>query len=206
MGIDTISGVASQITGAIRQAARSTGMSFEYLLTTAKIESSLNPTAQASTSSAKGLFQFIDQTWLATVKSAGAALGLGQYASAIVDNNGQYEVPDPAMRSAIMKLRSDPNASALMAGAFARNNAAQLSSAIGRAPTEGELYIAHFLGSDGAGKLINAMQSQPRANAAAMFPQAAAPIRPSSMAAMARRAASARSMPGSPAVSRSRAA
>jgi Transglycosylase SLT domain len=175
MGIDAITGAASQITGAIRQAARSTGASFEYLLTTAQIESSLNPAAQASTSSAKGLYQFIDQTWLATMKSKGAALGYGRYADAIVqDASGQYDVPDPATRSAIMKLRSDPTASALMAGAFASNNAAQLAASIGRAPNEGELYIAHFLGADGAGKLIAAATNQPRASAVAMFPQAAA--------------------------------
>ena len=67
---------APQITGAIRQAAQSTGISFEYLLTTAKIESNLNPSAQASTSSAKGLYQFIDQTWLGTMKQDGRGLGL----------------------------------------------------------------------------------------------------------------------------------
>ena len=72
-----------------------------------------------------------------------------------------------------MRLRTDPAASALMAGAFARGNAAQLAQSIGRAPTEGELYIAHFLGPDGAAKLIAAASSQPRANAATMFPQAA---------------------------------
>ena len=33
-----------------------------------KIESNLNPAAQASTSSAKGLYQFIEQTWLGTMK------------------------------------------------------------------------------------------------------------------------------------------
>jgi hypothetical protein len=78
------------------------------------------------------------------------------------------------MRAAIMQLRSDPSASAMMAGAFTRANADQLQSAIGRPPSEGELYIAHFLGSDGAGRLINAASSQPRASAADMFPQAAA--------------------------------
>jgi len=175
MGIDAITGAASQITGAIQRAARSTGTSFQYLLTTAQIESSLNPSAQASTSSAKGLYQFIDQTWLATMKAKGGSLGYGRYADAIVqDASGQYSVPDAAAHSAIMKLRSDPTASALMAGAFASSNAAQLSSTLGRAPSEGELYIAHFLGPDGAGKLIAAAQSQPRANAAVMFPQAAA--------------------------------
>lgn len=60
-----------------------------------------------------------------------------------------------------------------MAGAFTHTNAAQLNAAIGRAPSEGELYIAHFLGPDGAAKLIATASSQPNANAAAMFPQAA---------------------------------
>jgi hypothetical protein len=164
-----------QITGAIKQAAKSSGISFEYLLTTAKIESNLNPTAQASTSSAKGLYQFIEQTWLGTVKGAGTAAGLGKYADAITQNSdGRYEVADPATRNAIMQLRSDPAASAQMAGAFTRANADHLQNAIGRQPTEGELYIAHFLGSDGASKLINVATTQPNASAANMFPQAAA--------------------------------
>lgn len=163
-----------QITGAISRAAQSSGISFEYLLTTAKIESNLNPTAQASTSSAKGLYQFIEQTWLGTVKGAGPAAGLSQYANAISQNSdGRYEVADPSMRNAIMQLRSDPSASAMMAGALTRANADQLQSSIGRAPTEGELYIAHFLGADGASKLINVASAQPNANAASMFPQAA---------------------------------
>ena len=62
----------------------------------------------------------------------------------------------------------------MLAGALTRSNAAQVSSAIGRPPTEGELYIAHFLGPDGAGRLIGAASSRPRASAATMFPQAAA--------------------------------
>jgi len=168
-------GGVPQITGAIRQAAQSTGISFEYLLTTAQIESNMNPSAQASTSSAKGLYQFIDQTWLGTMKQDGAALGLGQYADAITrSSDGRYQVSDPAMRTAILRLRNDPQASAMLAGALTRNNAALVSSNIGRQPTNGELYIAHFLGADGAGKMINAASSRPQTSAAAMFPNAAA--------------------------------
>jgi hypothetical protein len=169
------SGGTPQITGAIRQAAQSTGISFDYLLTTAKIESNFNPFAQASTSSAKGLYQFIDQTWLGTMKQDGAALGLGRYAGAIARSaDGHYDVSDPAMRAAILRLRSDPQVSAMLAGALTRNNAALVSSNIGRQPSSGELYIAHFLGADGAGKLINGAVKQPHARAAAMFPHAAA--------------------------------
>ena len=69
------------IAGAIKQAASSTGTSFEDLLATAKMEADFNATAGASTSSAHGLYQFIDQTWLGTVKEAGAQLGYGQYAT-----------------------------------------------------------------------------------------------------------------------------
>ena len=122
MAIDSINGAASPIAGAIRDAARSTGASFEYLLTTAQIESNLNPAAQAATSSAKGLYQFIDQTWLATMKQAGPALGLGNYAAAIAQTpDGVYVVPDPAARAAIMRLRSDPTVSAAMAGVYTRS-------------------------------------------------------------------------------------
>ena len=176
MAVNPATGSAApQITGAIRQAAQSTGISFEYLLTTAKIESNFNPSAQASTSSAKGLYQFIDQTWLGTMKQDGAALGLGRYADAIARSpDGRYVVSDPGMRAAILQLRSDPKASAMLAGALTRSNATLVGSNIGRQPTNGELYIAHFLGADGAGKLINGASKHPRASAAAMFPHAAA--------------------------------
>lgn len=176
MAVDSIlSNAVSQIAGAIQKAAQSTGISFEYLLTTARIESNLNPTAQASTSSAKGLYQFIDQTWLGTMKQDGPALGFSRYADAITQGaDGRYEVTDPTMRNEIMRLRNDPTASALLAGAFSKANAGQVGAAIGRQPTEGELYIAHFLGPDGAGKLISAAYNRPQASAAAMFPAAAA--------------------------------
>jgi hypothetical protein len=162
-----------QVAGAIRQAASSTGASFGYLLATAQIESNFNPQAQASTSSAQGLFQFIDQTWLATMKEAGAKLGLGNFAANISRQaDGRYEVADPQARSAIMSLRNNPKVSAMMAGAYAQNNAAQLADGLGRAPTEGELYIAHFLGADGASRLIRAAVHQPNTTAASMFSQA----------------------------------
>src|SRR6202163_5029662 len=80
-----------RIAGAIKQAASTTGTSFEYLLATAKMESDFNPTAGASTSSAHGLFQFIDQTWLGTVKEAGARHGYGNYGDAISkSSSGSY--------------------------------------------------------------------------------------------------------------------
>src|SRR3990172_1075348 len=113
--IGTANAAVAQITGAIRQAARAVGASFSYLLATAKVESNFNPGAKAVTSSAQGLFQFIEQTWLTTMKEAGAALGYGRYADAIGRNrNGRMDVADPAMRAEILNLRHDPKANAAM--------------------------------------------------------------------------------------------
>ena len=164
----------SAVIGAIRNAARATGAGFQYLLATAQVESGLNPNAAVSSSSAKGLFQFIDQTWLTTLKEQGPALGYGRYADAITKTaSGRYEVADSTMRREIFALRDDPTANAAMAGAFTQQNAAQLTQQIGRTPTEGELYVAHFLGAGGAGQLINAASQDPNATAASVFPGAA---------------------------------
>ena len=169
-----LAAVGSMVTGAIREASQATGASFSYLLATAQVESGLNPRAGAATSSARGLFQFVEQTWLGTMKQSGAALGYGHYADAITKApSGLYEVKDPAMRSQILKLRNDPTANAVMAGAFTQANAAYLTRTLGRPPTEGELYIAHFLGAGGAGRLIALGASNPNAKAADFFAHAA---------------------------------
>ena len=166
---------SAQITGSIRQAAAATGASFEYLLSAAKMESNFNPSAAASTSSARGLYQFIDQTWLATVKEAGPSLGFGEYADAITKSpSGTYSVSDPAMRTEILKLRDDPAVSAAMAGVLTQSNGFKLTAEIGRRPTDAELYMAHFMGVGGAAKLIASAAETPQANAARMFPNAAA--------------------------------
>lgn len=165
---------AANVTGAIQKAARITGTNFQYLLATAKVESNLNPEAAAKTSSAGGLFQFVEQTWLQTLKESGAAFGYGQYADAIAqDASGRFVVPDPAMRAEILDLRRDPTANALMAGAFTQSNAAFLKEQLGRAPSEGELYIAHFMGASGAARLIGQAGENPDALAADAFPNAA---------------------------------
>ncbi len=175
MLVDSSNSTASSaVTGAIRQAAQATGTSFSYLLATAQVEFGLNALAGAATSSARGLYQFIQQTWLATMKQAGPALGYGRYADAItMTASGQYQVTDPALRNEILNLRTDPAANAAMAGAFTQANAAALSDRLGRAPSEGELYIAHFLGAGSAARLINLAASNPNAKAAEFFPEAA---------------------------------
>jgi hypothetical protein len=167
-------GAAASVTAAIRKASQVTGAKFGYLLATAKVESNLNPYAAARTSSAGGLFQFIDRTWLGTLKEAGPLLGYSRYADAITrTGDGRYIVTDPAMRREIMALRQDPTANALMAGVFTNSNARHLTNKLGRPPTDGELYMAHFMGATGAARLITAAENNPNSVAAHSFPAAA---------------------------------
>ena len=164
----------TDVIAALRQASAATGTSFDYLLDTATRESGLKSAAKVGTSSASGLFQFVDQTWLGLVKQHGAQYGLGSYADQIAQgSDGRYHVENPSDRSAILSLRNDPKVASLMEGEFANQCRATLQSDLGRNVCNGELYAAHFLGTDAAAKLIRMRETQPNANAATAFPSAA---------------------------------
>lgn len=158
---------------AIRKAAGETGADFSYLLKTAQRESGLNATAKATTSSATGLFQFTDDTWLRMVNRYGEKYGLSKEATAISITDGKVNVSSEATKAEILALRNDPVASSRMAGELANENAAYLKRGIGREPTSKELYVAHFMGPKGAVDLINAAQNETARKAADLFPSAA---------------------------------
>ena len=166
--------VQGGIGAAIQQAALRTGVDFGYLLGQARIESGFNPDARAKTSSATGLFQFIEQTWLGTVQKHGDKHGLGWAADAIKRSpSGRYHVADPATRRAILDLRKDPESASSMAAEFAADNQAFLESRLGRPAGSVDLYLAHFLGPGGAAKFLSAHDANPDAPAAAILPAAA---------------------------------
>lgn len=169
-----ISSAPSGIVAALKSAAAQTGSDFRYLLDTAMRESGLKASAKSSTSSASGLFQFVDQTWLGLVKQYGAKYGLSSYAAAIRQgSDGHYHTDNPADRQAILALRNDPQTAALMEGEYASQTKSTLEANLGRGVCNGELYAAHFLGPGAACKLIRMSDSNPSANAAAAFPEAA---------------------------------
>lgn len=173
MRSDSIGG-QGLIEGAIRRASERVGVDFDFLIRTAQRESALNPAARARTSSASGLFQFIESTWLATLHRHGADHGYGRLASLIERTpDGGYRVRDGARRE-VLDLRFDPQAASLMAAELASDHAAYLRGRIGRDPSGGELYAAHFLGPAGAARLIQAVESNPGQSAAALFPAPAA--------------------------------
>lgn len=163
----------NNVVAGLQNAAAATGSDFHYLLGTAMRESSLKANAQSSTSSATGLFQFVDQTWLGLVKTHGARHGLAREAGQISKGeDGRYHAAAED-RQAILDLRKNPQVSALMAGEYAKDTATSMASALGRPVCGGELYAAHFLGADAACKLIRLKDAAPGASAAREFPQAA---------------------------------
>lgn len=162
------------VTTAIAEASRRTGIDFDYLLGQAQVESGLRSDARAATSSATGLYQFIDQSWLGVVKQHGADHGLDWAADSIRQTSaGRYTVDDPAMRGAILGLRNDPEVAALMAAEHAADNKAALETSLGRTATGTDLYMAHFLGLGGARSFLGAMASDPDQSGASLFPAAA---------------------------------
>jgi hypothetical protein len=151
----------ADVMSALRQAASATGTDFDYLLKTAQRESNFNPTAKAPSSSATGLFQFTNETWLNVLERYGDQHGVGK---------GETE---GMTREQLLALRNDPDLSARMAGELARENAKILGKKIGRNATSAELYTAHFMGPQDAARLIMAARRNDAGPAADYFPRAA---------------------------------
>ena len=170
IGGSVAAGHGTQARAAIARASQATGVDFQYLLAQAKLESSLDPSARAATSSAAGLYQFTQGTWLETLDRHGASHGMSWVSDMIQGGR----ITDPGVRAQVMGLRYDADASAIMAAELASDNKAQLSGMLGREPDATELYLAHFLGIGGAGQFLSALASDPSQSAAAILPKAAA--------------------------------
>lgn len=170
---------ATPVEQAIANAAQRTSVDFGYLVAQAQVESAMNPTAKARTSSATGLYQFIDSTWLGTMQRHGGRFGLADFASQIdTRSNGTAYVANPEARQAILDLRNNPQIASLMAAGLAEDNRAHLTPILGRQPDHSELYLAHFLGAGGAGRFLTQMAKDPSQSAASLFRGPAAANRP----------------------------
>ena len=163
-----------EVASAIHKASASTGIDFAFLVAQAGQESSFQPDAKAGTSSASGLYQFVESTWLNLVHDKGAQYGLGDLASQIDTSSGSPRVSDPVVRRQILGLRNDPTIAAAMAAEYAKQNRTQLSQELGHSIGSTDLYMAHFLGTAGAAKFLSALDATPNAEAARLLPEAAA--------------------------------
>ncbi len=105
------------------------------------IESANRCNASNPLSTAVGLGQFIESTWMTTVRIHRPDLLAGR------------------SRQQVLDLRLDCNLSRIMTTSFTRDNAAVLSRS-GAPITPGNLYLAHFLGVGGAVKAITGSPSR----------------------------------------------
>jgi len=159
----------------IRQASATTQVDFGLLVAEAQQESGFQPDAKAPNSSATGLFQFIDSTWLTMVQRFGDKYGIGPLAQQITtDPGGHPHVADPATRQQILDLRKDPILASDLAAEYTKLNQTEVEHAIGRKVGSTDLYIAHFLGSGGAAQFLRAAQQNGSTAAADLLPDAAA--------------------------------
>ena len=146
------------VLSAIEKASAKTGVDFAYLVQQAHAESSFNPNAKAKTSSATGLYQFIEQTWLNTIEKHGYKHGIST---------------EGKSRQQILNMRKDPEIASNMAAEFASDNEKFLRDHWGGDIGATELYLAHFLGASGAAGFLNVRDENPQQTAAYVFPEAA---------------------------------
>jgi len=165
--------IKRELVETVVRAARNTDTDPALLMSIADKESAFAPTVKASTSSATGLFQFIDSTWLRVVRDFGAQHGLEKEAAAIDSSDGSPSIADPAARRRILGLRNDPYLSALLAAEMLKHDAAQIATRIGRDLSDGETYLAHFLGPSDAEKFMAKVVSEPRYAAPKLLPRPA---------------------------------
>ena len=154
------------VLGSIQQASRIVGVDETYMLLKAKQESGFNPHAHAKTSSAGGLYQFLDSTWVATANKHKDLLE--KYLHVDVDSMS---------RGQVLQLKENAFASSLMGAAFAKDNKQYLERNVnvpGFKADAGAMYMAHFLGPAGAEKFFENLARNPNASAAAIFGREAA--------------------------------
>jgi hypothetical protein len=166
-------GMRENVWRAIAHATEVVGVDAAYMTAVAARESGFDPAVHAEGTSAAGLYQFTQDTWLRAVKIFGVRHGLTELAQLItIDEDGDVSVR-PGSRAKLLALRNDPKLSALMAAELARDNKARLERLLGRGVSPAETYLAHFLGVGQAARIIAAAHSRPHVSGAGLLPAAA---------------------------------
>jgi hypothetical protein len=125
------------VSNAIDTAARKYGLDRRMLYSIAYGESNYDRSGSSS-AGATGLFQMMPETW-------------GDLVSRYGKNFPEISNWD----------RKNPMHNALMMGALTRENQAVLHEKLGRDPTPGEIYGAHFLGASGYGRFVSYAKDNP---------------------------------------------
>lgn len=166
---------AQNVQQAVLAASEKTGAKFSYLMAKAARESRFDETAQCGTSSAAGLFQFVDQTWLEMFQKHGDKYGYGEFADKITKlPSGRFDVTSPEDKKIIMSLKKDAHLSACFAGEYTKQNENHLQKSLGREASSTDLYLSHFLGPRGAVQFLQNLKEDQHAEGASLMPRAAA--------------------------------
>ena len=170
--------VDSEVLSAIRLAHLYTDIDFGFMMELADAESGFKPDIKSKRSSATGMYQFIDDTWLKTIKSYGHKYGLGIYADQVefyTDDNGKERaiINNPIIHQHVLELRTNPRISALLAAEFTLENDNKLSCYLNRKINRTERYLAHFFGPEDVVHFIRAFNNNPNQIAADLFPDSA---------------------------------
>jgi hypothetical protein len=170
--------VGNDVLAAIRLGSIRTGVDFSFLMELARVESNFNPAARAPRSSATGLFQFKDYAWLEAIRRFGADYGLEDYAKRVkpIDDGNHEQKPivsDP-LQLEVLGLRFNPRLSTLMVAENIKRNLQILSASTDHEPGRTELYLAHYLGPDGAVTFLKTLDEAPDTSARDIFPEEAA--------------------------------
>jgi hypothetical protein len=163
----------------IDEASAKVGAPARLMRAMAGLESSLDAKAKSSSSTATGLYQFIEETWLSKVQSHGHKYGLGHLAKQI--RRGSLDeciVDSPKVRAQILALRKNPRLNAYLAAELTVDNARRLGKLLGRPVTETEIYMTHFFGVTDAARFLKAADLTPDIIGAKMFPKEARANRP----------------------------
>jgi len=157
----------------IVHASRATNVDPVLLMAIADKESSFKTEVQVQTSSASGLYQFIEKTWLGVVRDFGSRYGLDREAALVAGGDlGRGE------RQHILDMRRDPYLSAVFAAEMLKRDSLRIARRVGRNLTGGEVYLVHFLGPDGAERMIDEVSRKPDTMAAELLPKPAAANKP----------------------------
>jgi hypothetical protein len=173
-------GVPAFAAGAIRMASEKNGMDFGYMMELAAAESSFIHDIKAKTSSATGLYQFIEATWHFSLRAHGEKYGLAGLSTQVeiyTDAQGrtQARMPNPFVRATTLELRKQAPLSSLLSAEFQLENRGKQSCYVSKTyMTRAGLYLAHFLGAHDAVYFLNEMEKNPSRGAATTFPEAAA--------------------------------
>ncbi|UCC55776.1 MAG: transglycosylase SLT domain-containing protein [Gammaproteobacteria bacterium] len=170
--------IGTDVLAAIQLGSIRTGVDFTYLMELARVESNFNPTVRAKKSSATGLFQFTENSWLEAVRRYGAEYGLESYATRVklIDYYQQKRKPGARdlLQQEVLALRLNPRLSTLLAAENIKHNTQNLSYETKREPGLTDLYLSHFFGLSGALMFLKTLDEEPTAIAGEIFPGAAA--------------------------------